>query len=111
MCRDRLAAQRSVAGAVHFNGALNKNREGSWEGFFGTIVEGAGWGAIRPVGEVFAVRDAAGRHTESAMAGMVWTARKGLTFDVGLRRARTEAESISEVRFGMMWTIPSARPP
>jgi hypothetical protein len=106
-----IVSQRSVAGAVHFNGAVSRNREGSWEGFLGTIVEGAGWGAIRPVGEVFAVRDSAGRHTESALAGIVWTARKGLTFDVALRRARTEEHAVSEIRIGLTWAIPAARSP
>lgn len=104
-----IVSERGVAGAVHFNGALNKNREGNWEGFLGTIVEGSGWGAIRPVGEVFAVRDSAGRHIESALAGMVWTARKGLALDVALRKARTEEHCVSEIRIGLTWTIPAAR--
>jgi hypothetical protein len=104
-----IVSERGVAGAVHLNGALNKNREGSWEGFLGTIVEAAGWGAVRPVGEVFVVRDSAGRHTESALAGMVWTARKGLAFDVALRKARTEEHFVSEIRIGLTWALPVPR--
>jgi len=106
-----IVSQHGVAGAVHFNGAVSKNREGSWERFLGTIVEGAGWGPIRPVGEVYAVRDSAGRHTESALAGMAWTARKGLTFDIAVRKARTEEHAISEIRIGLTWAIPAGRSP
>lgn len=105
-----IVSQRGVSGAVHFNGAVSKNRERSWEGFLGTIVEGIGWGTIRPVGEVFAARDSAGRHTESALAGMVWKARKGLTFDIAVRKARTEEYAISEIRIGLTWAMPAARP-
>jgi hypothetical protein len=105
-----IVSQRGAYGAMHLNGALNRNREGSWEGFLGTIVEGAGRGAVRPVAEVFAVRDSAGRHGESVLAGMVWTARKGLAFDVALRKARTEEHPISEIRIGLTWVIPVARP-
>lgn len=101
-----IVSERGAAGAVHFNGAVSKNREGRSEGFLGTIVEGAGWGAIRPVGEVFTVRDSAGRHIESALAGIVWTAHKGLTFDVALRKARTEEHAVSEIRIGLTWAIP-----
>lgn len=108
-----IVSERGFAGAAHFNGALNRNREGRWEGFVGTIAEGIGWGAVRPVGEMFAVRDSAGRHTESALIGVVWTARKGLAFDVALRKARTEDHAVSEIRIGLTWAFPvepSSRP-
>jgi hypothetical protein len=104
-----IVSGRGEAGAVHFNGALNRNREGSWETFLGAIVEGSGLGAFRPVGEVFAVHDAAGRHTQSALVGVIWTAREGLTFDVALRKARTEEHGLTELRVGLTWDVPAAR--
>jgi hypothetical protein len=106
-----IVSRRGNAGAAHLNGALSRNREGNWEGFLGAIVEGVGRGSFRPVGEVFAVRDSGGRHTESALAGMVWTAQNGLAFDIALRKARTEDHPISEIRIGLTWTIQAARPP
>jgi hypothetical protein len=106
-----IVSGRGEVGAVHFNAAMNKNREGSWETFLGAIVEGASAGPLRPVGEVLAVHDAAGRHTASALVGVIWTARKGLTFDVALRKARTEEHGITELRVGLTWDVRAVKAP
>jgi hypothetical protein len=100
---------RGQAGAAHLNGALNKGRDGNWERFFGAIVEGSGM--VRPVGEIFATHDSAGRHMASALVGVIWTARKGLAFDVALRRARTEEHGVTELRVGLTWDVQAAKAP
>ena len=104
-----IVSGRGQAGAGHVNGALNKGRDGNWERFFGVIVEGSGM--VRPVGEILATHDSAGRHMASALVGVIWTARKGLTFDVALRRARTEEHDVTEVRIGLTWDVHAARAP
>jgi hypothetical protein len=94
---------------VHFNGAIGKNREGHWEKFLGAIVAGPSFGAARPVFETFAVRDSSGLATKSALAGFLWTVNENLTFDVGLRKARSEGLGMTEIRAGLTWTRPMHR--
>jgi hypothetical protein len=91
---------------VHFNGAIGKNREGNWEKFLGAIVAGPSFGTARPVFETFVVRDSAGLATNSALAGLLWTVNENLTFDVGLRKARSEGVGVTEIRAGLTWTRP-----
>jgi hypothetical protein len=104
-----IVSMRGQASTVHLNGALSKNRDGHWERFLAGIVEGTGM--VRPVGEILVNRDSAGKHVASALAGVIWTARKGLTFDLALRRARTEEHNVTEVRLGLTWDIHAARAP
>jgi hypothetical protein len=92
---------------VHFNGAVGKNRDGNWERFLGTIVAGPKFGAVRPVFETFFVRDAASLATNSVLAGLVWSVNETLTFDVGLRKARTEGLGVTEIRAGFTWNRPA----
>lgn len=104
-CAGILSQQWGTA-AVHFNAAIGKNREGNWEKFLGAIVMGPGFGIVRPVFETWVAGDSAGGYTHSALAGVVWEVKDALSFDVGLRKARTDTFSITEFRFGFTWSRP-----
>ena len=91
---------------VHFNAALGKNREGRWEKFLDAIVVGPGFSIAHPVFEAFVARDSAGGYTKSALAGVVWTIKDNLSFDVGLRKVWMDAFSITELRMGFTWSRP-----
>lgn len=102
-----ILSQRLSTATLHFNAALGKNREGNWERFVGVIVAGPSFGAVRPVFETVFVRDSAGQRTNSALAGLVWAVDETLSFDVGLRKARTESVGVTEIRAGFTWSRPT----
>jgi hypothetical protein len=56
--------------------------------------------------ETFIVRDSSGLATNSALAGLLWSVNENLTFDVGLRKARSEGVGVTEIRAGLTWTRP-----
>jgi hypothetical protein len=85
----------------HFNAALGRSRDGGWEKSVDAIAVGPGIGAVRPVLEILASRDPAGGNTRSALAGAIWPVRDDLSFDIGLRRARTDVSGITEIRVGL----------
>jgi outer membrane receptor protein involved in Fe transport len=101
-----ILSQRWGSTTVHFNAALGKNREGSWEKLLDGIVVGPGFGIARPVLETFIARDSAGGYTNSALGGVVWAVKDNLSFDVGLRKARTDTFSITELRVEFTWSRP-----
>lgn len=100
-------SERWGKSTVHFNAALGKNRDGNWERFLGVIVAGPRIGVARPVFETFMVRDAAGGHAESVLAGLILPINENLAFDVALRKARTEAFGVTEIRAGFTWSRPA----
>lgn len=104
-----IVSQRWSTATVHFNAALGKNRDGNWERFLGAIVAGPSFGAVRLVFETFFVRDSGGLRTNSALAGLIWTVNETLAFDVALRKARTEALGVTEIRAGFTWSLPAHR--
>jgi hypothetical protein len=61
---------------------------------------------VRPVAESFIARDSAGGRTNSALVGLIWTENDALTFDIALRKARTEEHGITEIRAGFTWSLP-----
>ena len=60
---------------------------------------------VRPVAEFFYERDTAGVSTTSGLVGAIWQWRDNLSFDVGLRRARTGNVNVNEVRAGLTWSF------
>jgi hypothetical protein len=101
-----ILSQRWGPVTAHFNVAIGKNREGNWEKFLDAIVVGPGLGIARPVFEILTTRDSAGGYANSALAGVVWAVKDNLSFDVGLRKARSDAFSITELRVGFTWSRP-----
>lgn len=85
----------------HVDAALGRSREGGWEKSVDAIAVGPGVGAVRPVAEILASRDPGGGYTRSALAGAIWPVKDDLSFDIGLRRARTDGYGITEIRVGL----------
>jgi hypothetical protein len=104
-----ILSQRWGPTVVHFNAAIAKTREGDWEKFLDAIVVGPSFGIARPVFETYVARDSAGGYTNSALAGVVWEVKDNLSFDVGLRKAWSDAFSITELRVGFTWSRPLHR--
>jgi hypothetical protein len=101
---DGIASQRFALATVHVNAAFTRTRAHTTSRFLGLIVDGGGEGALHPVMEVFAEREDGGSRTRSALLGLVWKKSEELAFDVGVRKARTDGESLTEVRMGLTWS-------
>jgi hypothetical protein len=106
-----IVSQRWDAGTLHLNAALAWNREHEPDLFLGAILEGPYSWPVRPVAEVFGEQASGGSRTNSALVGAIWQAREGLTFDVGLRYARSGEEAIREVRLGLTWAFSFKKEP
>jgi len=98
-----IVSQRWSAGTVHLNGALSLTRQHNWDRFLGIIVEGPYEWRVRPVLEIFTERDNGGSRTNSALVGLIWRSRENLSFDVGVRAARSNDQNIAEIRAGFTW--------
>ena len=100
-----IVSQRWSAATVHLNGALARTRAHTWNRFLGVIIEGPYEWRVRPVMEIIAARDTGGSRTNSALVGMIWRSREKLSFDVGVRAARSNDQNISEIRAGFTWSF------
>jgi hypothetical protein len=98
-----IVSQRFEAVTVHLNTALTHARDKANGRFVGLIVEGKE-AEVRPVMEVFAERDNRGGRTNSVLVGAIWKRSDDLSFDVGLRRARSDGENVAELRAGLTWS-------
>jgi hypothetical protein len=100
-----IVSQRWPEATVHLNGAVALTREHTWNRFFGAIVEGPYEWRVRPVLEIFTEGDTGGSRTNSALVGLIWRSRENLSFDVGVRAARSNDQNIAEVRAGFTWSF------
>lgn len=98
-----IASQRWRTTTIHLNAALTFGRNHRWSRFFGAIAEGPYKWAVRPVAEVFTEQEVNGGRTKSALIGLIWRKQENLSFDVGLRSARTGDQRVDEVRAGLTW--------
>jgi hypothetical protein len=105
-----IASQRWDWGAIHLNGALALSREHHADLFIGTIVEGPSKWTVRPVAEVFYEKEFGKSETVSGLVGLIWQVRDDLSFDLGVRHAVTNGHSLNEVRAGLSFSFPVARP-
>jgi hypothetical protein len=101
---DGIASQRFAFATVHVNAAFTRTREHTNSRFLAVIVDGGGEGALHPVTEVFAERGDGGSRTRSGLVGLIWKQSEELAFDFGLRKARTDGESLTEARMGLTWS-------
>ena len=99
-----IVSQRFDAAALHLNLGMTRTREHSEARFLGLIVEGQGEAPVRPVMEVFAERENNGARTTSALVGMIWKHSEELSFDAGLRRAKSDGSMLTELRVGLTWS-------
>jgi hypothetical protein len=100
-----IVSQRSTAGTIHLNGLVGRTRDHEWNRFVGFILEGPYTWPVRPVMEVFNERDTGGSRMNSALVGAIWRSRENLSFDVGIREARTDGPHLTEVRVGFTWAF------
>lgn len=96
-------SQRLPLATLHFNVGLSRTRERRTGRFVSLIAEGPAHAGVRPVFEMFREADG-GPSTRSALAGLIWQARDGLSFDVALRLARNGEDRARELRAGLTWS-------
>jgi hypothetical protein len=92
-------------GAIHFNVAAAQNRDQNTELFVGTIVEGPGHWAVRPVAELVYEREFQGTEIFAALAGIIWEARDDLAFDFAVRQASVNGEPETQLRIGLAYAF------
>ena len=101
-----IVSQRWSAGTAHLNAAVARTREHESDVFLGTILEGPYAWRVRPVAEIFTDRATGSPRVNSGLVGAIWRVRDGLSFDAGVRYARTsDGESIHEFRLGLTWAF------
>jgi hypothetical protein len=92
-------------GAVHLNLQTQIDDRQHADLFASTILEGPLDWAIRPVGEIFADRNIGGVTTYSLLIGAIWQVEDKLAFDAGLRGAKADGQTISELRLGLTYAF------
>jgi hypothetical protein len=95
-------------GAIHATAAISLTRDNRGEVFFGTIIEGPGHWAVRPVAELVYEREFGRAEIFAALAGVIWEAKEGLAFDFAVRQAAVNGEAETEIRLGLTFAF-SAR--
>jgi hypothetical protein len=96
-----IVSQRWDWGTIHLNAEAALTRDHHADLFLGGVIEGPSKWSVRPVAEFF-VEQAFGQfNTVSALVGLIWQARDGLSLDVGLRHALTNGRPVNEVRAGV----------
>jgi hypothetical protein len=106
-----IVSHRTEAISLHLNAAAAINREHEPDVFLGAILEGPYSWPVRPVAEVFGEQARGSPRLVSHLIGAIWSAREGLSFDVGIRSAHAGSESIRELRVGLTWTIALKKEP
>jgi hypothetical protein len=101
-----IISQRWDFGAIHFNAATALTRDHHADVALSTIVEGPSKWAVRPVAELLYEEEFGQAHTISGLVGTIWQVRDNLSFDLGLRHARTNGHSVNEVRAGLTFGFP-----
>lgn len=104
-----IASQRWSVGTVHLNAEAAWNREHRFEFFAGVILEAPEEWRARPVLELFVEHTLKEATELSALLGLIWPLRDGLSFDFGVRFAHVEG-FVGEARAGLTWAIPARLP-
>jgi hypothetical protein len=100
-----IASQRWSAVTAHLNGAMVFERDHRWNRVASLILEGPDEWTVRPVAELLGESEVDGARTRSALVGLIWRAQENLSFDLGLRFARTDDVDVREVRAGLTWNF------
>ncbi|MGO8995954.1 MAG: hypothetical protein ACLQVI_21785, partial [Polyangiaceae bacterium] len=93
-------------GALHWNEWFEYTRDHHAYLFSGVILEGPHEWLVRPVSELYVEKEFNGNLSESALLGAIWEVRDWFQVDLGVRRARTGSDDVTEVRFGFTCSIP-----
>src|SRR5712672_3477106 len=101
-----IVSQRWDWGTIHLNAETALTRDHHGDVFVGSIVEGPSKWSVRPVAEFFVEKEFGQFNTISALVGLIWQLRDGLSVDVGLRHALTNGRPGNEVRAGVTYGFP-----
>ncbi len=102
-----IASERWPAATLHVNVAAERTREGTVDLVAGPIAEGPIDWQVRPVAEVWLERAGDAGITSSFLAGAIWRAREGLSFDGAVRVAPMAERPELELRLGLTWAVSS----
>jgi hypothetical protein len=98
-----ILSRRLATVTVHLNGALAISRDHRPDAFVGAIVEGSERWALRPAVELTAEQESGQPRLVSRLVAAIWRTSDDLSFDMGVRRARSATTRIDEVRLGLTW--------
>src|SRR5712672_1741055 len=101
-----IVSQRWDWGTIHLNAETALTRDHHADVFVGSIIEGPSKWSVRPVAEFFVEKEFGQFNTISALVGLIWQLRDGLSVDVGLRHALTNGRPGNEVRAGVTYGFP-----
>lgn len=103
---DVIVSEKSDFGAIHFNTVFTYMRDHHPDLTVDGIFEGPDAWTVRPVAEIYGEQErTAGVRTFSKLIGAIWRVNEQLSFDIGVRQARTGNEPAHEVRLGLTWTF------
>jgi hypothetical protein len=100
-----ILSQRWDAATIHLNAVAALTRDHEPDLFLGAILEGPHSWIVRPVAELFVDQGSGHPRVTSRLLGAIWRVRDSLSFDVGVRSARTQGETIREFRLGLTWAL------
>ena len=103
-----IVSQEAQWGALHFTAEAVHTRDSATELAFGTILEGPGDWAVRPVAEVFYAHELGEAEEAAVLVGAIWEFNDNLVFDAGVRRSVLGEERDTELRLGVSFAF-SAR--
>jgi hypothetical protein len=106
-----IVSQRNELATAHVNAALQWARKHEPGAFLGVIIEGPHAWAVRPVAELFGEQVSGAPRGSSGLVGAIWRVRDNLSFDVGVRRARSGGERVREFRAGLTWAFAIRKEP
>lgn len=105
-----IVSQRWTAMTVHVNGQVQRTRAGEPGAAGGIILEGPDRWRVRPVAELLVEKERASSSTRSALLGLIWRLRDGLSLDAAVRGARAGRGDAAEVRLGLTLAFPVKEP-
>jgi len=100
-----ILSQRYDWATAHFNLQAELTREQHADLFISTIIEGPHTWKVRPVAEFFYECEFGQAQTASALVGLIWQVQDKLSFDLALREAVTNGQSVNEIRAGLTYSF------
>jgi len=100
-----IASQRWDWGTVHLNAQIALTREQHADYFLDTIIEGPHDWVVRPVSEAFYEQDVGLFRTRSVLIGAIWQVQDNIAVDFAVRGARTNAQTVGEIRAGVTFAF------
>jgi hypothetical protein len=101
-----IVSKRWDWGTIHLNAETALTRDHHADLFLDAIIEGPSKWAVRPVAEFFVEKAFGQFDTVSALVGLIWQVRDGLSVDVAVRHALTNGHPVNELRAGVTFGFP-----